>query len=78
MWLLGFELLTFGRAVGCSYPTEPSHQPFSLDLKAPFKLCFPFRFMHLFSMYEYLHITLIPGEIEKSVSDSPGAGAMDG
>jgi hypothetical protein len=29
MWLLGFELLTFGRAVGCSYPlshlTSPSH-----------------------------------------------------
>jgi hypothetical protein len=28
MWLLGFELLTFGRAVGCSYPlshlTSPS------------------------------------------------------
>jgi hypothetical protein len=28
MWLLGFELLTFGRAVGCSYPlshlTNPS------------------------------------------------------
>ena len=29
MWLLGFELQTFGRAVGCSYPlshlTSPSH-----------------------------------------------------
>jgi hypothetical protein len=29
MWLLGFELWTFGRAVGCSYPlshlTSPEH-----------------------------------------------------
>jgi hypothetical protein len=33
MWLLGFELRTFGRAVWKSnrvlLPTEPSHQPFS-------------------------------------------------
>jgi hypothetical protein len=27
MWLLGFELRTFGRAVGVLLPTEPSHQP---------------------------------------------------
>jgi hypothetical protein len=31
MWLLGFELWTFGRAVGCSYPlshlTSPQYTP---------------------------------------------------
>ena len=29
MWLLGFELRTFGKAVRC-LPTEPSHQPQSI------------------------------------------------
>jgi hypothetical protein len=28
MWLLGFELLTFGRAVGCSYPLSHLTSPF--------------------------------------------------
>jgi hypothetical protein len=36
MWLLGFELQTFGRAVGCSYPlshlTSPSHLIFTLQV----------------------------------------------
>jgi hypothetical protein len=36
MWLLGFELRTFGRAVGCSYPlshlTSPLDQDFLKDL----------------------------------------------
>jgi hypothetical protein len=27
MWLLGFELRTFGRAVSALIPAEPSHQP---------------------------------------------------
>jgi hypothetical protein len=27
MWLLGFELLTFGRAVGCSYPLSHLTSP---------------------------------------------------
>jgi hypothetical protein len=33
MWLLGFELLTFGRAVGCSYPLShlTSPKPHSLN-----------------------------------------------
>jgi hypothetical protein len=26
MWLLGFELWTFGRAVGCSYPLKEINQ----------------------------------------------------
>jgi hypothetical protein len=34
MWLLGFELRTFGRAVGCSYPlshlTSPRMEYFNL------------------------------------------------
>jgi hypothetical protein len=29
MWLLGFELLTFGRAVGCSYPLSHLTSPAS-------------------------------------------------
>jgi hypothetical protein len=28
MWLLGFELVTFGRAVGCSYPLSRLTSPF--------------------------------------------------
>jgi hypothetical protein len=28
MWLLGFELQTFGRAVGCSYPLSHLTSPF--------------------------------------------------
>ena len=35
MWLLGFELRTFGRAVGCSYPL--SHLTSPLDVL--FKVC---------------------------------------
>jgi hypothetical protein len=27
MWLLGFELLTFGRVVGCSYPLSHLTSP---------------------------------------------------
>jgi hypothetical protein len=27
MWLLGFELRTFGRAVGCSYPLSHLTSP---------------------------------------------------
>jgi hypothetical protein len=27
MWLLGFELQTFGRAVGCSYPLSHLTRP---------------------------------------------------
>jgi hypothetical protein len=27
MWLLGFELLTFGRTVGCSYPLSHLTSP---------------------------------------------------
>jgi hypothetical protein len=30
MWLLGFELRTFGRAVGCSYPLSHLTSPSSL------------------------------------------------
>jgi hypothetical protein len=32
MWLLGFELLTFGRAVGCSYPLSHLTSPSKLLL----------------------------------------------
>jgi hypothetical protein len=35
MWLLGFELRTFGRAVGCSYPLSHLTSP----LKLFFKTC---------------------------------------
>jgi hypothetical protein len=28
MWLLGFELWTFGRAVGCSYPLSHLTSPY--------------------------------------------------
>jgi hypothetical protein len=40
MWLLGFELLTFGRAVGCSYPLSHLTSPtldFSSKEKKPNK-----------------------------------------
>jgi hypothetical protein len=33
MWLLGFELRTFGRAVGCSYPLSHLTSPQTLFLK---------------------------------------------
>jgi hypothetical protein len=33
MWLLGFELLTFGRAVGCSYPLSHLTSPIYTFLK---------------------------------------------
>jgi hypothetical protein len=33
MWLLGFELLTFGRAVGCSYPLSHLTSPGRAFLK---------------------------------------------
>jgi hypothetical protein len=32
MWLLGFELLTFGRAVGCSYPLSHLTSPKAYNL----------------------------------------------
>jgi hypothetical protein len=39
MWLLGFELLTFGRAVGCSYPlshlTSPGTTSFRMIFQMP-------------------------------------------
>ncbi|EDL11725.1 mCG1036171 [Mus musculus] len=38
MWLLGFELQTFGRAVGCSYPLSHLTSPcsdFQVSFKAP-------------------------------------------
>jgi hypothetical protein len=34
MWLLGFELWTFGRAVGCSYPLSHLTSPINLFLKS--------------------------------------------
>jgi hypothetical protein len=33
MWLLGFELWTFGRAVGCSYPLSHLTSPSARILK---------------------------------------------
>jgi hypothetical protein len=33
MWLLGFELRTFGRAVGCSYPLSHLTSPFPYFFK---------------------------------------------
>jgi hypothetical protein len=38
MWLLGFELLTFGRAVGCSYPLSHLTSPILDNLKSQFYL----------------------------------------
>jgi hypothetical protein len=35
MWLLGFELLTFGRAVGCSYPLSHLTSPPLSHLTSP-------------------------------------------
>jgi hypothetical protein len=34
MWLLGFELWTFGRAVGCSYPLSHLTSPLFVSLLA--------------------------------------------
>jgi hypothetical protein len=36
MWLLGFELRTFGRAVGCSYPLSHLTSPQTSILKGVF------------------------------------------
>jgi hypothetical protein len=36
MWLLGFELWTFGRAVGCSYPLSHLTSPTFIFLKNRF------------------------------------------
>jgi hypothetical protein len=36
MWLLGFELWTFGRAVGCSYPLSHLTSPSFLFFKLVF------------------------------------------
>jgi hypothetical protein len=47
MWLLGFELWTFGRAVGCSYPLSHLTSPV---------VCFQVRF----SLME-IHLPLPPG-----------------
>ena len=33
MWLLGFELQTFGRAVGCSYPLSHLTSPIAVVLR---------------------------------------------
>jgi hypothetical protein len=44
MWLLGFELLTFGRAVGCSYPLSHLTSPCSAFFK---KKCMLFYFMFM-------------------------------
>jgi hypothetical protein len=38
MWLLGFELLTFGRAVGCSYPLSHLTSPVFLSFLISFVL----------------------------------------
>jgi hypothetical protein len=38
MWLLGFELRTYGRAVGCSYPLSHLTSPEKCILK-DFRLC---------------------------------------
>jgi hypothetical protein len=47
MWLLGFELLTFGRAVGCSYPLSHLTSPLFKLLKI-FIFC-----VWVFSLYGY-------------------------
>jgi hypothetical protein len=39
MWLLGFELLTFGRAVGCSYPLSHLTSPECFIYVFLFMLC---------------------------------------
>jgi hypothetical protein len=36
MWLLGFELWTFGRAVGCSYPLSHLTSPALLFLTSTY------------------------------------------
>ena len=36
MWLLGFELQTFGRAIGCSYPLSHLSSPFLVFLTRGF------------------------------------------
>jgi hypothetical protein len=38
MWLLGFELQTFGRAVGCSYPLSHLTSPYPKYIKELKKL----------------------------------------
>jgi hypothetical protein len=42
MWLLGFELRTFGRAVGCSYLLSHLTSP-NLQILKRFMFCFEFK-----------------------------------
>jgi hypothetical protein len=60
MWLLGFELWTFGRAVGCSYPLSHLTSPQLHSLKQ-FFLCISFGLegFHFFDgeRQEYTHTT---------------------
>jgi hypothetical protein len=51
MWLLGFELWTFGRASRVLLPTEPSHQP----------LLFFFKYFILGALVLCLHVCLCKG-----------------
>jgi hypothetical protein len=37
MWLLGFELQTFGRAVGCSYPLSHLTSPHTKTYRGEFE-----------------------------------------
>jgi hypothetical protein len=53
MWLLGFELWTFGRAVGCSYPLSHLTSP------ACISLCD----VHTLQSFSYTHISISIGII---------------
>jgi hypothetical protein len=63
MWLLGFELWTFGRAVGCSYPL--SH----LTSQIIFLSYLCFFFMVTFS---YLKVFVIKNDILAELEIQPG------
>jgi hypothetical protein len=65
MWLLGFELRTFGRAVGCSYPL--SHLTINLFISFAFNviicldLVLPSHAMLVLSLFLFLlgHLSIL-------------------
>jgi hypothetical protein len=66
MWLLGFELWTFGRAVRCSYPLSHLTSPiFSFLLRHPVKnkkICY---FLELFMHFIVCVLTFLSVGMQK-------------
>jgi hypothetical protein len=56
MWLLGFELRTFGRAVGCSYPLSHITSP-HWAISPALKHCYNYQFAYYFTEFHICQIS---------------------